>query len=87
MPKTRGQPRTEQMEAALKTFFSSPRFAVAGASSDPRKYGHKSMLNPNHFFLFLSLSNNPCMLVHSITILLGTKKKQKQRIMGDCKYK
>ncbi|EOA83810.1 uncharacterized protein SETTUDRAFT_164229 [Exserohilum turcica Et28A] len=29
------------MEAALKTFFSSPRFAVAGASSDPRKYGHK----------------------------------------------
>ncbi|KAF2437868.1 NAD(P)-binding protein [Karstenula rhodostoma CBS 690.94] len=29
------------MEAALKTFFSSPRFAVAGASSDPSKYGHK----------------------------------------------
>jgi acyl-CoA synthetase (NDP forming) len=29
------------MEAALKTFFSSPRFAVAGASSDPAKYGHK----------------------------------------------
>ncbi|KAF2743423.1 NAD(P)-binding protein [Sporormia fimetaria CBS 119925] len=29
------------MEAALKTFFSSPRFAVAGASSDASKYGHK----------------------------------------------
>ncbi|RYN38202.1 hypothetical protein AA0119_g335 [Alternaria tenuissima] len=29
------------MEAALKLFFSSPRFAVAGASSDPYKYGHK----------------------------------------------
>ncbi|CAE7175022.1 hypothetical protein PTT_11055 [Pyrenophora teres f. teres 0-1] len=29
------------MEAALKTFFSSPRFAVAGASSDPTKFGHK----------------------------------------------
>ncbi|KAF2271279.1 NAD(P)-binding protein [Westerdykella ornata] len=29
------------MEAALKHFFSSPRFAVAGASSDPTKYGHK----------------------------------------------
>ncbi|KAF2188716.1 NAD(P)-binding protein [Zopfia rhizophila CBS 207.26] len=29
------------MDAALKTFFSSPRFAVAGASSDPAKYGHK----------------------------------------------
>ncbi|KAK7543006.1 CoA binding domain-containing protein [Phyllosticta citricarpa] len=26
---------------ALKTFFSSPRFAVAGASSDPTKFGHK----------------------------------------------
>ncbi|KAF2805503.1 NAD(P)-binding protein [Mytilinidion resinicola] len=29
------------MEAALKTFFSSTRFAVAGASSDPTKFGHK----------------------------------------------
>ncbi|KAF2098774.1 NAD(P)-binding protein [Rhizodiscina lignyota] len=29
------------MEAALRTFFSSPRFAVAGASSDPSKFGHK----------------------------------------------
>ncbi|KAF2489332.1 NAD(P)-binding protein [Lophium mytilinum] len=29
------------MEAALKTFFSSTRFAVAGASSDPSKFGHK----------------------------------------------
>ncbi|KAJ4360438.1 uncharacterized protein N0V89_001001 [Didymosphaeria variabile] len=29
------------MEAALKIFFSSPRFAVAGASSDPSKFGHK----------------------------------------------
>ncbi|KAF2475813.1 NAD(P)-binding protein [Lindgomyces ingoldianus] len=29
------------MEAMLRTFFSSPRFAVAGASSDPNKYGHK----------------------------------------------
>ncbi|KAF2092055.1 NAD(P)-binding protein [Saccharata proteae CBS 121410] len=29
------------MEAALKTFFSSQRFAVAGASSDPTKFGHK----------------------------------------------
>ena len=30
------------VEAAVKTFFSSPRFAVAGASSDPNKFGHKS---------------------------------------------
>ncbi|KAF2230608.1 NAD(P)-binding protein [Viridothelium virens] len=29
------------MEAAVRTFFSCPRFAVAGASSDPRKFGHK----------------------------------------------
>ncbi|USP73573.1 NAD(P)-binding protein [Curvularia clavata] len=41
MPTTRGQQRNAEMEAALKLFFSSPRFAVAGASSDPAKYGHK----------------------------------------------
>jgi len=29
------------MEVAVKTFFSSPRFAVVGASSDPSKFGHK----------------------------------------------
>lgn len=29
------------MEAAVRTFFSSRQFAVAGASSDPRKFGHK----------------------------------------------
>ncbi|KAF1830721.1 NAD(P)-binding protein [Decorospora gaudefroyi] len=41
MPTTRSQKRDAEMEAALKTFFSSPRFAVAGASSNPSKYGHK----------------------------------------------
>jgi hypothetical protein len=29
------------METALKNFFTSPRFAVVGASSDPAKFGHK----------------------------------------------
>jgi len=29
------------MEAAVKTFFSSPHFAVAGASQDPQKFGYK----------------------------------------------
>ncbi|KAK1768229.1 NAD(P)-binding protein [Phialemonium atrogriseum] len=28
-------------EAAVRTFFSSPHFAVVGASSNPAKYGHK----------------------------------------------
>ncbi|PQE33274.1 hypothetical protein CJF32_00003838 [Rutstroemia sp. NJR-2017a WRK4] len=28
-------------EAAARTFFSSPYFAVVGASSDPTKFGHK----------------------------------------------
>ena len=46
MPTTRGQKRATDMEVALKTFFSSPRFAVAGASSDPSKYGHKSKHAP-----------------------------------------
>jgi predicted CoA-binding protein len=41
MPQTRAQKRDIEMEAALRTFFASPRFAVAGASSDPSKYGHK----------------------------------------------
>lgn len=36
------------MESALKTFFSSPRFAVAGASSDPSKYGHKGTYLPTY---------------------------------------
>ncbi|KIW06144.1 uncharacterized protein PV09_03306 [Verruconis gallopava] len=29
------------MDQAAKTFFSSPQFAVAGASSDASKFGHK----------------------------------------------
>lgn len=28
--------------AAVKRFFSSPRFAVAGASNDTHKFGYKS---------------------------------------------
>lgn len=30
------------MQAAAKQFFTSPRYAVAGASSDPAKFGNKS---------------------------------------------
>ncbi|KAF2684348.1 NAD(P)-binding protein [Lentithecium fluviatile CBS 122367] len=41
MPQTRAQNRDTEVETALQIFFSSPRFAVAGASSDPSKYGHK----------------------------------------------
>ncbi|PSK33987.1 hypothetical protein B9Z65_8313 [Elsinoe australis] len=33
--------REEDMDKAAKVFFSSSRFAVAGASSDPRKFGHR----------------------------------------------
>lgn len=29
------------MQSAAKTFFSCPRFAVAGASSNPSKFGHR----------------------------------------------
>ncbi|KAF1982703.1 NAD(P)-binding protein [Aulographum hederae CBS 113979] len=43
------------MEAALKTFFSSPRFAVAGASSDPSKFGHKVL----QWYLLHSLPVTP----------------------------
>lgn len=31
-------------EAAARSFFSSPLFAVVGASSNPAKYGHKGTL-------------------------------------------
>ncbi len=32
------------MELAAKSFFSSPRFAVAGASQDVQKYGYKGLI-------------------------------------------
>lgn len=32
------------METAIKLFFSSPRFAVAGASQDQKKFGYKGLL-------------------------------------------
>ncbi|KAF2013067.1 NAD(P)-binding protein [Aaosphaeria arxii CBS 175.79] len=41
MPTTRSQKKEAQMSEALRIFFSSPRFAVAGASSDTAKFGHK----------------------------------------------
>ncbi|CAD0108523.1 unnamed protein product [Aureobasidium uvarum] len=31
----------QEMNAAVKNFLASPRFAVAGASSDPSKFGHR----------------------------------------------
>ena len=34
------------MEAAAKTFFQSPRFAVAGASPDTSKFGYRGRHNP-----------------------------------------
>ncbi|KAF2637618.1 NAD(P)-binding protein, partial [Massarina eburnea CBS 473.64] len=40
-PTRRPKKNAAEMDSALKTFFSSPSFAVAGASSDPSKYGHK----------------------------------------------
>ncbi|GAB7348322.1 hypothetical protein MBLNU459_g6298t2 [Dothideomycetes sp. NU459] len=48
------------MNAAAKTFFSSPRFAVAGASSDPSKFGHKiTPLNPSRPSVSVSSSSYP----------------------------
>lgn len=32
------------MTSAAKNFLGSPRFAVAGASSDPSKFGHRGVL-------------------------------------------
>lgn len=33
-----------RMETAINLFFSSPRFAVAGASQDQKKFGYKGLL-------------------------------------------
>ncbi|PVH93630.1 NAD(P)-binding protein [Periconia macrospinosa] len=41
MPQTRGQAKANNDMDALKIFFSSPHFAVAGASSNPSKFGHR----------------------------------------------
>lgn len=35
------------MAEAVKRFFSSPRFAVAGASNDTHKFGYKSKADPS----------------------------------------
>ena len=41
VPQTRSASSQPDMRAAAKTFFSSPRFAVAGASSVQSKFGHR----------------------------------------------
>lgn len=41
MPQTRSLAPQPDMRTAATTFFSSPHFAVAGASSVPSKFGHK----------------------------------------------
>lgn len=51
--------RSTIMEAATKTFFSSPRFAVVGASQSPHKFGYKGKLarfNRIHFSLHTYLT-------------------------------
>lgn len=46
---------SKTMEKSLKTFFSSPQFAVIGASSDPTKFGHKGKITfSNEPFLYHS---------------------------------
>lgn len=36
-------------EANARAFFSSPYFAVVGASSNPAKFGHKSKRRTSHY--------------------------------------
>jgi hypothetical protein len=42
---------TMSTEASARIFFSSPRFAVVGASSNPAKFGHKSKSDPSTPYL------------------------------------
>ncbi|KAF2656898.1 NAD(P)-binding protein [Lophiostoma macrostomum CBS 122681] len=69
MPTTRGQKQTADMEAALKTFFASPKFAVAGASSDPAKFGHRVFA----WYLQHSLPATPLNPRQSKITVLGTE--------------
>jgi len=41
------------MEAAAKRFFSSPYFAVVGASQDKTKFGYRSMHVENALVLLM----------------------------------
>lgn len=58
------------MESAAKVFFSSPRFAVAGASTDPSKFGYQS--KNSSFFVYLNKSRAN-LLTHD-----GVEKKKKK---------
>jgi hypothetical protein len=53
----------QDMNAAVKNFLASPRFAVAGASSDPSKFGHRGIL------LHASILHNP---TNTLQSSLGT---------------
>jgi hypothetical protein len=53
----------QEMNAAVKNFLASPRFAVAGASSDPSKFGHRGML------LQASILDNPPLTLYSLCLV------------------
>jgi len=44
---TKSKTKQGMMEVAAKRFFQAEAFAVVGASSDPKKFGHKSMSTPS----------------------------------------
>jgi predicted CoA-binding protein len=51
------------MEAAVKTFFQSPRFAVAGASSDKSKFGYRGACALPSVGIFVVLMTTRAILV------------------------
>lgn len=50
--------RAMAAETAVKDFFTSPHFAVVGASSDPQKFGHKSSFNSSYYQEFANLQES-----------------------------
>lgn len=64
------------MEAALRTFFTSPRFAVVGASSDPTKYGHKGTRDHS----LRSLEPLPQLMPMMLTVMLSVRLVSQPRI-------
>jgi hypothetical protein len=59
------------MEAAVKRFFSSPQFAVAGASGDPSKFGYKSELTFSRIARCAATDRDINRVIRELTSLLG----------------
>lgn len=69
---------SENMQQAAKTFFSSPHFAVAGASSNPSKFGHR-------IFAWYLQRNLPAVPLNPTCSAVTVKRKQYDTVSSPSK--